>query len=56
MDSSSLANNSKDSWGGGRGGKLSCFWMVTYNIKICKASINTEKEIHKNSKTIIEGS
>lgn len=37
------------------GGKLSCFWMATYNVKICKASINTEKEIHKNSKTMIKG-
>lgn len=37
----------------GEWGKHSCFWMVTYNIKRCKPSVNTGKGIH-NNKTVIE--
>lgn len=37
------------------GGKLSCFWMITDNINICKASINTEKEIPRTVRLWLKG-
>ena len=33
----------------GDGGKLSCFWVVTYNVKKSMASINTGKGINNNN-------